>query len=610
MPIEDGQVDAGPIRASFEKGLGAFASRFASWVGSGFDRSFPALVLVVTGVSAVFLILPVPALLLDLLLGGNLLLGFSLLFLAARASDPRRLPFFPALLVLLVLLRLGLSVAALRLLLLQGEAGMLIDLFGRVVAGGDAVIGVVLLLVLALTQYLVIARGGERVAEVAARFSLDALPGQQAAIDADLRSGAISPSQAQGQRAALLHEAQIYGAMDGALRFVKGDVITGLLVLAIALLGGVGHGLLSEGLSPGEALGRYALLTTGLGLCTQLPVLLTAVAAGLLLTRGVQRAPEASATQAEPLPPPPKDLLIVAGPGLGLSEGAVAAMADRLRERLGIPLSRPAFSPSSDGDRLLQVSLRGARLLSLRVAPEEAPLALARIEEALCEAAPELLGVAETQRLLDELLLREPTLLRETVPRKIELPLLLQVLRRLLAERVLPLPLQPVLDAIAALSQPETDALLLTEQVRGLLGRHLLQNYLSEDGGLLAFTLDLDLEDALREALREGPGGGESLAIEPALLSELHEAAARARGLEPGAVLLCHRDVRRHVARLLLERERTLPVLAFSELPPLLSVTVVGRIGPGGLADRADLAGENGGIPQDLAGHRDALAAD
>lgn len=577
----------GPGRGKNGGGPGAWADRLAALFPGGGSRalSFPALVLAVAAVSVGFLLLPVPAALLDVLLVGNLLLGVTLLGMAARAGDPRRLPFLPALLVLLVLLRLGLMVAALRLLIGQGEAGAVIDLFGRVVAGGDAVIGAVLLLVLALTQYLVIARGGERLAEVAARFTLDALPGQQAAIEADLRSGAISASQAQAQRAALLHEAQIYGAMDGALRFIKGDVVAGLLVLVIALLGGVGHGLLSEGLSPGEALSRYALLTTGLGLATQLAALLSAVAAGLLLTRGAARASGPARVGPEG---PPRDLTVAVGAGLSLTEESMAAALSRVRERLGIPLPMPSLmslpaGPGAD-DRRIEVGLRGARLLSRTLPPGES--AAQAVEAALREAAPELLGVEETQRLLDELLSREPALLRETVPRKVALPLLLQVLRRLLAERVLPLPLQPVLDAIASLGRAEEDPVLLTEQVRGLLGRHLVEGFVTrgETPSLLAFTLDLDIEDALREAPRGRAGEGETLVLEPDLLSELHKAVELAGEKEAGAVLLCHKDVRRHVARLLSQRLRTLPVLAFSELPPLLPVIVVGRIGPGGLS--------------------------
>ena len=248
---------------------GATQADASEWVaGGGLASSLlgSRAALAAICVLLVTLLLPVPPGVLDLLLLANLLLAGAILGLAVQAGEPQRLPQLPALLVVSILLRLGLNVAAVRLILTQGYAGRVIDTFGSVVVRGDYLVGAVIFVILATVQYLVLARGGERVAEVAARFVLDALPGRQAAIEADLRALSISFAQAQERRAALDREAQVYGAMDGALRLVKGDVVAGLLVLGLGLGAGLFVGVVSQELSLGEAASRYALLTIGDGL--------------------------------------------------------------------------------------------------------------------------------------------------------------------------------------------------------------------------------------------------------------------------------------------------------------------------------------------------------
>ncbi|HEX4459066.1 MAG TPA: flagellar biosynthesis protein FlhA, partial [Polyangia bacterium] len=235
--------------------------------------------------SVAMLIVPLPTPLLDLLLTLNLAVSVALLLVAVWSSRTLELSTFPTLLVLTTLYRLSLNVSSVRLILLQANAGRVIHAFGAFVVRGDYVVGFAVFLILTIVQYVVISRGAERVAEVAARFTLDAMPGKQLAIDADLRAGAVDANEARKRRNELSKEAQLYGALDGAMRFVKGDAIAGLLILAISLVGGLIIGVVRHNLPIGDAARVYTLLTVGDGLVSQLPALLISTAAGLVVTR-------------------------------------------------------------------------------------------------------------------------------------------------------------------------------------------------------------------------------------------------------------------------------------------------------------------------------------
>lgn len=231
------------------------------------------------------MLVPLPSAVVDLLL--SLSLAASVLLLVASLAVRRSVDFlsFPALLLLVTLSRLALNVATTRLILSQGEAGRVIDAFAGLVVRGDLLVGAVMFAVITAVQFLVIARGSERVAEVAARFALDGLPGHQAAIDADLKAGAISAEEAARRRAALGERASFHGAMDGAARFVRGDAIAGLAITGINLVGGVAVGTMRHGLEIGASLDLYGRLTIGDGLLAQIPALLVSLAAGVLVTR-------------------------------------------------------------------------------------------------------------------------------------------------------------------------------------------------------------------------------------------------------------------------------------------------------------------------------------
>jgi type III secretion protein V len=232
------------------------------------------------------LLVPLPTAAVDLLLSMSLAAALLLLVASLAVRQRAELLAFPSLLLLVTLSRLALNVATTRLILSQADAGKVIDAFAGLVVRGDIVVGAVMFAVITAVQFLVIARGSERVAEVAARFALDGLPGQQAAIDADLKAGAISAEEAARRRSALLLRSDFHGAMDGAVRFVRGDAIAGLAITIINLAGGVAVGTIRHGMEIGASLELYGRLTVGDGLLAQIPALLVSLAAGVLVTRG------------------------------------------------------------------------------------------------------------------------------------------------------------------------------------------------------------------------------------------------------------------------------------------------------------------------------------
>ncbi|GGJ82279.1 flagellar biosynthesis protein FlhA [Pilimelia anulata] len=233
----------------------------------------------------VMMVVPLPSLLLDLLIALNITGALLILLVSMFVQRPLEFSVFPGLLLVATLFRLALNISATRLVLTDGFAGKVIDAFGHFVVGGSIVVGLVIFLILVIVQMVVVTKGAERVAEVGARFTLDAMPGKQMAIDADLNAGLIDDSEAKKRRADVSAESDFYGAMDGASKFVKGDAIAAIIITAINLLGGFAVGMLQKGLSPQEAIETYSLLTVGDGLVSQIPALLLSVATGLIVTR-------------------------------------------------------------------------------------------------------------------------------------------------------------------------------------------------------------------------------------------------------------------------------------------------------------------------------------
>ncbi len=231
------------------------------------------------------MIVPLPGAVLDVFLCSNLLFALLLVIGALHIRDPLKVATLPSLLLMATLWRLSLNIATTRAVLSSGHAGQAVEAFGSIVIQGSVVVGFVLFLLISLIQFIVVAKGAERVAEVSARFTLDALPGKQMAIDAEIRSGALDPEAARKKRADVQMESRFYGALDGAMKFVKGDAIAGLVITAVNIIGGLAVGVLVHQLDLEVAVRRYTVLTIGDGLLSQIPSLLNSVAAGLVVTR-------------------------------------------------------------------------------------------------------------------------------------------------------------------------------------------------------------------------------------------------------------------------------------------------------------------------------------
>ena len=258
------------------------ALRLPAQLGSG----KAAEIGVVVGIVAILglLVLPLPPLLLDLMLAASIASALVVLLVALNTTDALEFSVFPTVLLLLTLFRLALNVSSTRLILATGTGGAVIEAFGQFVVGGNFAVGVVIFLILITINFVVITKGAGRIAEVAARFTLDAMPGRQMSIDADLSAGLIDDAEAKRRREEIAHEADFFGAMDGAAKFVRGDAIAGLLITAINVVGGIFIGVVQRGMSFGDAASRYTLLTVGDGLVSQVPALIISTAAGVMVT--------------------------------------------------------------------------------------------------------------------------------------------------------------------------------------------------------------------------------------------------------------------------------------------------------------------------------------
>ena len=354
------------------------------------DIGLAIMVICIIGI----MIVPLPPFLLDLLLATNMTLGVTLLMISLYLPNALSLASFPSILLVTTLFRLALNVSSTRLILLYGYAGEVITSFGQFVVAGDYIVGFVIFLILTLIQFIVIAKGAERVSEVSARFTLDALPGKQMSIDADLRAGLIDVDDARKRREYLGRESQFYGAMDGAMKFVKGDAIAGIIISVINVAAGLTIGVAVKGYDFATAAKKYTLLTIGDGLVSQIPSLIIATAAGIITTRVASAAGEESSLGREigvQILAQPKAIAISAGmlAGLGLIPGlptipffALAAMAGGLswslmrtkeqkdKEEIRAQVMEPKVTSSEDEGKRLPVAVP----VILETSPQVTPL--------------------------------------------------------------------------------------------------------------------------------------------------------------------------------------------------------------------------------------------
>ncbi len=238
----------------------------------------------------IMMIVPVPNGLLDLLLACNIAIAFTVMFGTMFSKEVLDLSFFPTILLFTTIFRIALNISSTRLILTTGDPGQVVSTFGSYVGGGDLIVGIIVFIILLLVQFMVINKGSERVAEVTARFTLDAMPGKQMAIDADLNTGAITDAEAKQRRDKIQEEANFFGSMDGAVKYVKGDAIAGLIITFVNVAGGIAMGVLRQNMEFGAALDKYVILTIGDGLVSQIPSLLISLSTGILVTKGSKDA--------------------------------------------------------------------------------------------------------------------------------------------------------------------------------------------------------------------------------------------------------------------------------------------------------------------------------
>jgi flagellar biosynthesis protein FlhA len=677
------------------------------------------VVLPLAAISVIFVMLvPVPAAGLDLLLALSMAASVIVFLSAVQIRRAVELSVFPTLLLLLTLFRLSLNIASSRRILLHGQegtaaAGKVIEAFGQFVVGGNYVVGFVLFLALVAIQFLVVSHGAVRTAEVTARFTLDALPGKQMAIDADLNAGLIDEAEARRRRLAIAREAEFYGAMDGAARFNQRDALATILITAINIVAGLLIGTLQQGVELAEAARTYTVLTVGDGLVTIIPSLLVSVAGGITLTRansaGMLGTEIRQQLLARPatlyiasavlaglclIPGLPKIALLAVAGGLfvGGRRLAARAAAAPLPELAGNEKKKAEQAQGSDMAQLLRLEeltleigfqliplvdeKQGGQLLNrvralrrhlssemgflvppvhisdnLRLKPREYMVSLRGIEigrwqtegqdllavsgeagrrpltgketrepafgvpaiwiapvleeqaiaagysvvdavtvitthlgELIRQHAWELLGRAETKRLLDALNESHPKLLEELVPKLLTLGEVGRVLEQLLRERVSIRDLGAILEALLETAPVNKSLVALVEAARQALGRRLVRPLLDGNGQLPVLLLDAGLEEEILATL--GPETGQRLlaAATPPTTPVLRRLTDSVRLLIGSAsaavlpVLLCPSPARYHVKRWLEPVLRRVSVVAASEIPPEIRLRPVGTV--------------------------------
>jgi flagellar biosynthesis protein FlhA len=676
-------------------------------------------VLPLAAISVIFVMLvPLPAWALDFLLAMSMAASVIVFLSAMQIRRAVELSVFPTLLLLLTLFRLSLNIASSRRILLHGSegtaaAGKVIEAFGQFVVGGNYVVGFVLFLVLVAIQFLVVSHGAVRTAEVTARFTLDALPGKQMAIDADMNAGLIDEAEARKRRQAIAREAEFYGAMDGAARFNQRDSLATILITAINIVAGLLIGTLQQGVALAEAARTYTVLTVGDGLVTLIPSLLVSIAGGITLTRansaGMLGGEIRQQLLARPAtlylaslvsgamclipglpklaflsiaavlywggrrlsanPPPPPALELLPGEKKKPESGQASDLASLLRlEDLTLEIGFqliPLVDEKQGGQLLSRVrslrrhlssemgflvppvhisdnlrlkpreylfSLRGmeigrwqtegANLLAVSGDPRRRPLAgkearepafgvpaiwiapaledqaiaagysvvdavtviTTHLGELVRQHAWELLGRAETKRLMDSLNESHPKLMEELVPKLLTLGEVGRVLEQLLRERVSIRDLGAILEALLETAPLNKTVVALVEASRQALGRRLIRPLLDGDGQLPVLLLDPAMEEEILTTLSPESGNRLLTAASAPRVPVLRRLADSVRQLIGSAsaaalpVLLCPSPARYHVKRWLEPMLPRLAVVAAGEIPPEIRLRPVGTV--------------------------------
>jgi len=682
------------------------------------DLALAFLVIAIIGM----MIVPLPSFLLDMLLTLNITIAVTLLMVSLYVPGAIQISTFPSLLLVTTLFRLALNVSSTRLILLYADAGEVISSFGNFVVQGNYVVGAVIFLILTLIQFLVIAKGSERVSEVAARFTLDAMPGKQMSIDADLRAGAFDLDEARRRRALVQKESKLYGAMDGAMKFVKGDAIAGIIMTSINIIAGMIVGIVMMEMPVAEAAATYTLLTIGDGLVSQIPALLISTAAGIIVTRvgggdedghlggdifeqlvaqpkaiaiagvmlgllaiipglptvpfllmatvvglaawGLMRAnpleddaltqeqaeqveaveeeAKSGARQARAMIPALTPLALDIGSALateiaGEREEWLRAMVPSMREgvfhELGVkvPGVRVRTGARDCGARQFMISVDevpvdSGEIPQGRALVNEAPESLAvfeidaqptrhpvtgqpaawidradcqtvesagystwdaaaymllRLTAALKDNASDFVGLQQVQQMLDQLEGPYPASIQEVIPKLIALPELTNILRRLAEEGISLRNLPRILEVLAERAQNIKDPVDLTEEVRAGLSRYITHKYAGNDGTVVVYVVDRDVEEMISKAIRKSAQGS-FLALAPMhtqqILAGLREQLEGDVAAGRAPIVLTDQGVRRYLRKLVSLEMPQVIVLSYQELDPALRIQPIGRI--------------------------------
>jgi type III secretion protein V len=679
------------------------------------------------------MIVPLPTLLLDVLLTLNISISVVLLLISLYVPQALRLSVFPTLLLITTLFRLALTISTTRLILLTGDPGEVVVAFGDFVVQGNFVVGLIIFVILVIVNFIVISKGSERVAEVAARFTLDAMPGKQMSIDADMRAGSIDQDEGKRRRRDLERESQLFGAMDGAMKFVKGDAIASIIITVVNIVGGLIIGVTQKNMAVGDAAEKYTLLTIGDGLVGMIPAILISTCAGIIVTRvgGDEEGANLGQDMGTQLTAYPKAIAIAAGmlvilglipglpkipffllaaaagfgawkmlkkeekgavaetPGLGdtaqVEAGEVPAAVEPQQKEpinpdseLFIPVVTPIVLEVSDAlvpyvdsrqdggkflfelipfmrdglfvelgvrfpgvrargnpnlppgayqiqinevpvvtgqatlghvlcndtvDRLKLMNIQGFEAINpatrqpaawvpeqFRETLESAGLTtwdvpgyiILHLAAVLRRHAREFVGVQETQSMLDQLEKAFPAIVKEVVPKVVNVLKLTDILGRLVEEEISVRDLRSILQSLAEYGQVEADNVMLTEHVRSTLKRYVSHKYARGTGTLVVYLLDPQIEEAIRGSIKR-TSAGTHLALEPEIAQEIVQAVKAECGhLPPSAqrpVILTAMDIRRYV-RKLLEYDFNPPfsVVSYQELSPDLNIQPVARI--------------------------------
>ncbi len=650
-----------------------------------------ALVAAIVAVLAL-IVLPLPTFAIDSLIALNLAVSTLLLMVTMYIPSAVSLTSFPSLLLFTTLFRLALNISSTKLILLHADAGHIIESFGNLVVGGNIVVGIVVFLIITIVQFIVIAKGSERVAEVGARFTLDAMPGKQMSIDADLRAGHLTPDDAKRRRSLLAMESQLHGGMDGAMKFVKGDAIAGLIITAINLCAGIVIGVMYHGMTAAQATERFAVLSIGDAMVSQIPSLLICVAAGLVITRVADEDATKRSLGEEmtaQLTRHPRALYLAAaflcgfaavpgfpslvflalaaclvalaeylrrkgqsdeeeadpmrafrregaraqhGPAQAIEAHAAAftaplavklspALAGRLRpevlgaafnrertalqEVLGLPFpgirlwrtdqlegdeyevllhdvpylratSDASGAPDAADERMAGAAGRdGAE----GVPSEEEERIARQAVRALREQAHQFLGIQEVHWVLERLGTEYPTLIAE-LQKVVTFQRVAEVLRRLLEEQVPIRNMRAICESLIVWGPREKDSIMLTEYVRGDLGRFLSHRATRGTGAVSAVLLEPGAEKLIRDSIKATPSGN-YLALDPEHMSAICQrvkALVDARPFGEVAVVTSM-DIRRYVRRIIESECKGLDVYSYQELGNQVRVSPLGRVG-------------------------------